>query len=362
MAEAAAPTVMRSQKYNIGQYRGVLDTVEHVKAKIDRERNEAATREKGLRVTLADKIAKGSQVQKELSIQLRCAGRSYSQILDANRELGDQMRVEIEQREDVIGELRKEIRDKEKIILVADKPWKEALAKQELKLLPSPLATTKLGLKPVGFPTLVPRPSATSITAPAHTPMSAKPSKKPEVKSLSSPLIQAGLNSSSKEPKPVQNPTPKAVPKPAVVPKLEPSKKDSSFDLKLFHQELSATLRALHSDHNVGAALHRVQAQNVPKKHQAAEFVDIVTRSVEEMRSQARRSSLAFAAGLVADLFDKQECFDGIKIFFEEVYEELCTDIPLLPGIMLAELVPTLYSVLPKEDLHPVLPEELRVA
>merc|ERR1719161_1628257 len=117
--------------------------------------------------------------------------------------------------------------------------------------------------------------------------------------------------------------------------------------------------RTLCSDHNVAAALRRVEQQKVPKKHQAAEFVDIVTRSAEETRKQARRSSFAFAAGLVADLFDKQECLEAMKVFFDEVYEELCTDIPLLPGIIIAELIPALCPVLPMEDLLHILPEEL---
>lgn len=125
----------RSQKYNIGQYRGLLDTVQHVKDKVDRERDESQLREKGLKEALNDRVMKGEKVQKELSIQLRCAGRSYSQILDANRELGEQMRVEIDKRDEQIVALSKVIKQRDEVIRVADKPWKEELAKRELKLL-----------------------------------------------------------------------------------------------------------------------------------------------------------------------------------------------------------------------------------
>lgn len=125
----------RAQKYNIGQYRGLLDTVQHVKDKVDRERNEAELREKGLKEQLADRLVKGEKVQKELSIQLRCAGRSYATILEANREIAKEAEVEIEKRDEEIKKLAKTVREREAVIRVADKPWKEELAKRELKLL-----------------------------------------------------------------------------------------------------------------------------------------------------------------------------------------------------------------------------------
>lgn len=134
-AAADAPAIPRAQKFNIGQYRGLLDTVSHIRDKVDKERDESALREKGLKEQLHDKIKKGDQIQKELSVQLRCAGRSYSQILDANRELSEQIRMEIDVREDKIAALEKMIKDRDKIIRNADKPWKEELAKRELKLV-----------------------------------------------------------------------------------------------------------------------------------------------------------------------------------------------------------------------------------
>eukprot|EP00747_Dinoflagellata_sp_TGD_P025844 gnl/TRDRNA2_/TRDRNA2_131522_c0_seq3.p1 gnl/TRDRNA2_/TRDRNA2_131522_c0~~gnl/TRDRNA2_/TRDRNA2_131522_c0_seq3.p1 ORF type:complete len:801 (-),score=192.88 gnl/TRDRNA2_/TRDRNA2_131522_c0_seq3:86-2134(-) len=138
-----------------------------------------------------------------------------------------------------------------------------------------------------------------------------------------------------------------------------------AFDLRAFHRELSATLRELCADRNVASAVRRVRAQNVPVKFQAAEFANIVTRAAEETRGPARRSSFAFAAGLAAadtSAFDKQACLDGIRVFFDEVYEDLCTEVPRLPAIVSAELVPTLRSVLPLSNLNTILPEELRVA
>jgi chromosome segregation ATPase len=80
-------------------------------------------------------VVKGEKVQRELSIQLKCAGRSYAQILDANRELAEEMHIEIDKREDKIEDLEKIIRQRDQVIREADKPWKEEVAKRELKLL-----------------------------------------------------------------------------------------------------------------------------------------------------------------------------------------------------------------------------------
>jgi len=112
-----------------------LDTVTHVRDKVDREREEAIRREAGLRAQLADKVKKGEVVQKELSVQLRCAGRSYAQILDANREIGEQMHIEIDKRDDEIAALHKIIKKRDEVIRVADAPWKAEIAKTELKIL-----------------------------------------------------------------------------------------------------------------------------------------------------------------------------------------------------------------------------------
>lgn len=112
-----------------------MDTVSHVKDKVEKEREESRLREEGLQAQLRDKVKKGQKIQEELSIQLRCAGRSYAQILDANKELEKQMYIEIDKREDQIENLQKEIKKRDEIIRTADAPWKEEIAKRELKLL-----------------------------------------------------------------------------------------------------------------------------------------------------------------------------------------------------------------------------------
>jgi len=134
---------------------------------------------------------------------------------------------------------------------------------------------------------------------------------------------------------------------------------------KTFRKELTAILRELASSRNVAAAVRGVRVQKVPKKRQAAEFTDILTRAAEEHRGIARRLDFAFAAGLGAgssSCFERSQCLSGLQNFFSEVYDDLCEEIPRLPIMVRSELVPTLRSVLPSELLDTVLPVDLRIA
>lgn len=138
-----------------------------------------------------------------------------------------------------------------------------------------------------------------------------------------------------------------------------------AFNAAAFHRELSAAFRDLGTDRNVAAAVRRVRACAVPPKYQAREFADILTRAAEESRGPARRSAFAFAAGLCAasdgSAFLKAECLAGVRLFFQDVYEGLCEEIPRLPAIAAAEVLPTLRTVLPASNLAALLPPGLRV-
>lgn len=132
---------------------------------------------------------------------------------------------------------------------------------------------------------------------------------------------------------------------------------------KTFRKELTAILRELASNRNVAAAVRRVRTQNVPQSRQAAEFTDLLTRASEEHRGIARRLTYAFAAGLAAgsgSAFNHSECISGLRTFFSEVYEDLKEEVPRLPIMVRAELVPVLRSVLPDELLNEALPKELQ--
>jgi hypothetical protein len=134
------------------------------------------------------------------------------------------------------------------------------------------------------------------------------------------------------------------------------------FDVVSFRRALATILADLSSDRNVPAAVRRIRVQEVPQAFQAREFADIVTRVVEERRGPARRCALAFAAGLAAaehSAFDRNSCLDGIGLFFNDVYPDLCSEIPRLPAIVSSELLPTLRNVFPKPELNKRLPSSL---
>lgn len=141
-----------------------------------------------------------------------------------------------------------------------------------------------------------------------------------------------------------------------------PCTQAEKYDPRKFHRELSNTLRCLASDWDVNGAVARIRMQNVPKDQQALEFANLLTRIAEEGRAPERRSAFAFAAGLAAtecSTFDTSECLAGTRIFFEEVYVELSAEVPRLPVIVTAELIPILSSTLPAAELNATLPEVL---
>lgn len=173
----------------------------------------------------------------------------------------------------------------------------------------------------------------------------------------SRPWASQAPKAKKERPPPPSSPPPAPPPPQVVAPKI--------FNVKDFRKELVAIMRDLSSDWNVSAAVKRVRAQSVPQEQQAGQFTDILTRSAEERRGVARRLSFAFAAGLAAadpSAFEKDACLAGLEAFFEEVYPDLCSEVPRLRSILAHELLPTLRAVLPARDLSRLLPAELRQA
>lgn len=135
------------------------------------------------------------------------------------------------------------------------------------------------------------------------------------------------------------------------------------FDLKIFRRNLAAILNDLTSDRNVAAAVRRVRLAQVPLDCQAQQFTDIITRVVEEKRGPPRRCAMAFAAGLAAaehSAFDRDECLKGMMSFFQDVYPDLCDEVPRLPAIVRSELTPTFCSVFPRAEINTCLPPGVR--
>lgn len=183
--------------------------------------------------------------------------------------------------------------------------------------------------------------------APARKPVAAKPlDRRSEV----TPVARAPEKKICTPPAPPPPPPPPQPMKPAFCP-------------IAFRRVLAGVMKELAQGWNVPAAVNRIREQQVPADRQAAEFVDIITRAAEEFRGPARRSAFAFAAGLAAadgeSAFDRNACLEGTAIFFREVYEDLCEEVPRLAVIMKSELLPTLRSVLPPAKLCAIAPADL---
>eukprot|EP00929_Paragymnodinium_shiwhaense_P003046 TRINITY_DN103449_c0_g1_i1.p1 TRINITY_DN103449_c0_g1~~TRINITY_DN103449_c0_g1_i1.p1 ORF type:complete len:1094 (-),score=412.40 TRINITY_DN103449_c0_g1_i1:73-3354(-) len=125
----------RSDKYNVKQYRGLADTVSSIQKTVDRQRTEAAAERERLNALLEKQQAESQQKNKELSVKLRVAGRSYDQLLTATRELSDQIRAEQAKRLAEVEPLQAEIKDLKAKLSVIEKPWKDEVAKRDLKIL-----------------------------------------------------------------------------------------------------------------------------------------------------------------------------------------------------------------------------------
>jgi len=127
------------------------------------------------------------------------------------------------------------------------------------------------------------------------------------------------------------------------------------YTAQAFSRELANIMRELRLHRTPGLAVGQVRACGVPQERQAAEFADILTRSVEESRGPVRRTCMAFVGGLTK-AFEKTECIKGLRTFLDEVYPDLCTEVPKLRNMVLTELVPTLKAVLEDRELSALQP------
>jgi len=222
--------------------------------------------------------------------------------------------------------------------------------------------------------------AAASRSSPKKQQQAQQPPQQPQQQPQPQPQQQQQQQQQPKQPKqpkqpqqpkqPVSPPAAKSVATPPVAAASGPPAPPQAaapvvYEPKAFRKVLSEVMRDLtraSGGCGVPAAVGRIRDQNVPISRQATEFADILTRAAEESRGPARRTGLAFAAGLAAadsSAFEKSECLAGTAIFFREVYEDLIEEVPRLPAIVKAELLPTLKAVLPAGDLRAVAPADL---
>jgi len=141
--------------------------------------------------------------------------------------------------------------------------------------------------------------------------------------------------------------SPKTAPSSCASPKsssAETSPRTGPFDLRAFRRELTEVLKELGASRDTARARRHFDGLRVPSNLQATEFSNLLTRVAEERCSASRRAMFAFVAGLAGNVFDKDMCATGIKSFFDDVYCDLCEEVPRLPEILKSELVPTMRA------------------
>lgn len=137
------------------------------------------------------------------------------------------------------------------------------------------------------------------------------------------------------------------------------------FDRASFHSELWSTLCQLSRDNDVGRATMRIDNQFVPVSDQAAEFVDLITRAVDEPRAKVRDVFFDLVASMAKNrqadgAFSQSSCLEGIESFFFEVFDDLCEEDPRVRAVVLDELMPRFRSTLPASQLAAVVPPNMR--
>lgn len=130
-----------------------------------------------------------------------------------------------------------------------------------------------------------------------------------------------------------------------------------------FRKALVSILKELAQHRNAAQAVGQVRSLMVPLELQCPNFVDILTRAMEERNGPVRRIYISFLTGLASgtpnSAFCKEQCLAGLVEFFSDVYEELAAEVPRLDKLAECELVPTLRAAFSDSELETALPRSL---
>lgn len=189
-------------------------------------------------------------------------------------------------------------------------------------------------------------------------------SSKTTMLSLAREMLLAPVTSNQRKSKEAPNlsnratGTHRTVATPAPVAAKRPTVVKNHFNAVAFHRALSVVLRGLNSDGDAAVAVLKIQEQKVPQNQQAKEYADLLTRACEISRKAVRTSAFGLAAGLAAEpcVFDPTECLKGVRMFFDEIYPDLCEEVSNLGIIIRTEMIPSLRASFPGPSLETLLP------
>eukprot|EP00746_Dinoflagellata_sp_MGD_P072417 gnl/MRDRNA2_/MRDRNA2_29394_c0_seq1.p1 gnl/MRDRNA2_/MRDRNA2_29394_c0~~gnl/MRDRNA2_/MRDRNA2_29394_c0_seq1.p1 ORF type:complete len:1088 (-),score=435.29 gnl/MRDRNA2_/MRDRNA2_29394_c0_seq1:56-3319(-) len=103
-----------ASQFNANQYKDLLTHIGGLKDNVEGDRKAFAAEKKRLENEIITRNGEHKAIAKELSTQLRCAGRSYQTLLEANRQITRQMEKEGKEALEKQAELEKIIQDQER--------------------------------------------------------------------------------------------------------------------------------------------------------------------------------------------------------------------------------------------------------
>jgi hypothetical protein len=123
------------RNYGVNNYRGLSQTVVGIRQKVEKERGEAKAAQEKLKLDMQEQDLAAKVVHKELSVQLRVAGRSYDQLLVGMRELNDQLREAEERRIAEVEPLQRDIKRLKHQLSIVEEPWKKQVQQLSANIL-----------------------------------------------------------------------------------------------------------------------------------------------------------------------------------------------------------------------------------
>jgi hypothetical protein len=113
-------------------------------------------------------------------------------------------------------------------------------------------------------------------------------------------------------------------------------------DSNSLRKDIQAILTELQYSHDLGDASWRMKELKLSRRQQPNEFKRLLAVIVEK-KEDYRQVCFQFAIALFTEkIFDRSALIEGLDRFMEDMYEDLAIDLPRLPKILQAELIPAL--------------------
>lgn len=126
---------MKFPSVDISKFAGLAQAVSKIKVSVEQEKALAEQKLKRSEELKKEAEENAQNVHRELSVQLRCAGRSYQNLLAAQNTLQEQLRVEEQKRLEETQALQLQVNELKDNLDKSVAPWKIEVAKRDTRIL-----------------------------------------------------------------------------------------------------------------------------------------------------------------------------------------------------------------------------------